>query len=244
MPDDGALTAYDRFLTMVAWWNLYGLPVLLAAVVVAVVVLARRRGPSAQLDALADGALAVRRIGLIHYGLTVRAGIFLVQELLTLRVMGIPESPVILIPAAIGVIINPLLGFVLRRRHLGAWTRRLAIAWYMFLSAISVATIYWVWRYQASVDPARWPDDLIWLGLPLFLLVVMFVPRVRRAFGNAAPVEIKPDTSSEPAESAAKSVWPVVSLMALLFLIVLSSTVVVEAVDWACRNAMESAELP
>ncbi len=90
MPDDGDLNLYYDFLTIVAWWNLYGLPALLAVVaVVVVVILARRHARSAKIAGLVDdGTLAVRRIGLIHYGLALRAGIFLVQELLTMRIDG------------------------------------------------------------------------------------------------------------------------------------------------------------
>ena len=43
MPDDGDLDLYYGFLTIVAWWNLYGLPALLAVVAVVVVVILARR---------------------------------------------------------------------------------------------------------------------------------------------------------------------------------------------------------
>ncbi len=49
---------------------------------------------------------------------------------------------------------------------------------------------------------------------------------------------------TRPTESHALPGWPWVSLPALLFLIVLSSTVAVDAVDWACRMATEPGELP
>jgi hypothetical protein len=128
MADDGASNAID-FLTIVAWWNLYGLPALLVVVTVVVVVLGRRHARAAKgARPVVDGTLAVRRIGLIHYCLALRAAIFLVQELLTMRTMGIPESPVILIPSVIGVVINPLLGLGLRRRPPRRRTRWLAIA--------------------------------------------------------------------------------------------------------------------
>jgi hypothetical protein len=239
MPDDGDSTPID-FLTIVAWWNLYGLPVLLLAVVV--VVLGRRRARSAKVAApVTDGTLAVRRIGLIHYGLAVRAAIFLVQELLIMRTMGIPGSLVILIPSAIGVVINPLLGLGLRRRPPRRRTRWLATAWYTFLSVIAIYTTYWFWQFNPSIDPARWPDDLVWLGLPVFLWVVMRLPRIGRAF--AAKPESTGDLSDgEPAP--APRGWPWISLPVLLFLIVLSSTVAVEAVDWVHRLATEPGQLP
>jgi hypothetical protein len=237
MPDDGDSTPID-FLTIVAWWNLYGLPVLLLAVVV--VVLVRRRARSAEgATQITDGTLAVRRIGLIHYGLTVRAGIFLVQELLIMRTMGIPGSLVILIPSAIGVVINPLLGLGLRRRPPRRRTRWLATAWYTFLSVLAIYTTYWFWQFSPAVDPARWPDDVVWLGLPVFLWVVMLLPRTGCAF--AKPTEsTNPPGQPEPAPRG----WPWISLPALLFLIVLSSTVAVEAIDWVRRLAIQPGELP
>jgi hypothetical protein len=241
MPDDGDSTRYDDFLTIVAWWNLYGLPVLLLLVVL-VVVLTRRRARSATVAGMvADGTLAVRRIGLIHYGLALRAGIFLVQELLTMRIMGIPGSLVILVPSAIGVVINPLLGLGMRRRPPRPRTRQLAIAWYTLLASLAIYSTYWLWRYNATVDPARWPDNLVWLGLPVFLWVVMLLPRVRRAFAAKVKRTTNP-SDQEPAP--APPAWPWVSLSALLFLIVLSSTVAVELLDWVHRIATETGEVP
>jgi hypothetical protein len=238
MPDDGDSTPTD-FLTIVAWWNLYGLPILLMAVVV--VVLGRWQARSALVAGLADRTLAVRRIGLIHYGLAVRAGIFLVQELLTMRIMGIPGSLVILVPSAIGVVINPLLGLGLRRRPPRTRTRWWAIAWYTLLALLAIYSTYWLWRYNSAVDPARWPDDLVWLGLPVFLLVVMLLPRTGRAFAAKAESTTNP-SDQEPAPAPPDWLW--VSLPALLFLIVLSSTVVVEMVDWVHRIATDPGEIP
>jgi hypothetical protein len=240
MPDDGDSTLYDRFLTVVTWWNLYGLPALLAVVaVVVVVVLARRHARAAKIAGLVDdGTLAVRRLGLIHYGLALRAGIFLVQELLTMRTMGIPESLVTLVLSAVAVVINPLLGFGLRRRPPRTRTRRWAIAWYTFSSLIASYTTYWLWQYHAAVDLARWPDNLVSLGLPVFLWVVMLLPRTRRAFAPAT--ESTNPSDREPSLPG----WPWLSLPALLILIVLSSTVAVDAVDWAFRMATEPGELP
>jgi hypothetical protein len=236
MPDDGDSTPFD-FLTIVAWWNLYGLPMLLA--VAAVVVLARRRARPARVDGLVtDGALAVSRIGLIHYGLALRAGIFLAQELLSMRTMGIPASPVILVPAAVGVIINPLLGLGLRRRPPRRRTRRCAAAWYTFLSVLAIYSTYWLWRFNPDIDPARWPDNLVWLGLPVFLWVAILLPRTGRAFASTASPH--PSDRQPPPPPG----WPWVSLPTLLFLIVLSSTVAVDAIDWFHRMATESGEIP
>jgi hypothetical protein len=240
MPDDGDSTHYDDFLMMVTWWNVYGLPVLLVVVAV-VAVLVWRRARSAKVAGLVDdGTLAVRRIGLTHYGLALRAGIFLVQELLTMRAMGIPGSFVILVPSTIGVVVNPLLGLGLRRRPPRLLTRRLAIAWYTLLSSLAGYATYWLWRINPAVDPARWPDNLVWLALPVYLLVVMLLPQIGRAFAAKAESTNKPLDQ----ELALTGWWPWVSLPTLLLLIVLSSTVAVDAVDWAFRMAIEPGELP
>src|SRR5260370_29139341 len=109
MPDVGDSFEWD-FLTLAAWWNLYGLPVLLLAIATVTILARRRRGPAAL--ASLDGNSTVRRVGLIHYAMALRALIQLVQELLALRIMGIPQSfPVFgLIPPAIALLLNPLFG--------------------------------------------------------------------------------------------------------------------------------------
>jgi hypothetical protein len=208
---------------------------------VVVVVLAWRRGRSGNVGGLADAPLALRRIGLIHYGLALRAGIFLLQELLSMRTMGVPESLVILVTSTVAVLINPFLGLGLRRRPPRTRTRWWALAWYTFLSLLAIWSIYWLWRYSPAIDPSRWPDDLVWLGLPLFLWVVMLSPRSGRAFAaKAESTTNPPDQELAPARPG----WPWLSLPVLLFLIVLSSTVAVEVVDWVHRLATEPGELP
>jgi hypothetical protein len=99
-----------------------------------------------------------------------------------------------------------------------------------------------MWYYDAAVDLARWPDDLVWLGLPVFLLVVMLLPQTGRAFAAKAESTNASEPDGEPAQ--APPAWPWVSLSALGFLIVLSSTVAVEAVDWAYRMANPPGEFP
>jgi len=234
------------FLTLVTWWNLYGLPVLL--VVVAITVVIRRRAQSRATAGL-DGLQTVHLIGLIHYGLALRALVQLVQELLALRAMGIPESLPTLIICVLAVLINPLLGFALWRRRPRA--RRWAIAWYAFLSVIAIYVTLWRWRYHAEIDPARWPDDLAGSGLPLFLLVVMLLPRIKRVFAAKASSPPEPGGESSDGELAPNLAptraaptparWTIVSLLSLLLLIIVISTLVVAVADWASRLFFEPA---
>ena len=90
-----------------------------------------------------DRSRSIRRIGLIHCALALHALISLVQELLTIRTMGIPESHVSLVGSSISTLVNPVLAFGLLRRRQAA--RRLAIGWYVILSLIAVLVVAWLW---------------------------------------------------------------------------------------------------
>jgi hypothetical protein len=234
MPDIGDSTEWD-FLTLVAWWNLYGLPLLLAAV--AVVVVARSWWTNGVTSA-GDGARAVTFCGCIHFAWALRALIQLVQELLTFREMGIPQSfPVVgVIAPAVALLVDPILGLGLWRHRPSA--RWCAIAWYLYWSLIAIYVGYWMWRHHVPIDPAAWPDYVVSKGLTLCLLAVMFVPRVRQVFVTKTPTD--GDTSNAGPASARPSshrAWPVVSLPTLLFLIIVLSTLTVDATDWAVRLA-------
>jgi len=170
------------FIKLVTLWNLYGLPALLVVVAIGVLI---RRGFRSSTAVILDGLRTVSLVGLIHYGLALRALVQLAQELLTLRAMGIPESFFNLISSIVAVLLNPYLGRGLRRRRPRA--RRLALVWYAFLSLIAVAVVFWRRRYHLAFDPARWPDYLVGHGLPFFLLAVMLLPRIKRVFAREAP---------------------------------------------------------
>ena len=106
MPEIEDAIEWD-FITLVAWWNLYGLPVLLVVVAIAVLIRSRSRPATTPRQ---DSSRIVRRIGLIHCALAIQALIFLVQELLTMRTMGIPESFISPIAGLIDTVVNPVLG--------------------------------------------------------------------------------------------------------------------------------------
>jgi hypothetical protein len=237
MADGGEAFEWD-FATLVAWWNLYGLPVLLLAV--AVYVLVRRRS---RLETTAgdDPARTVRRIGLIHCLLALQALISLIQELLTLRTMGIPESHIRLAGASIGTVVNPFLGVgLLLSRPLARWS---AIAWYAISALIATVAIGWLWRYGVMFDLATWPEQLVSKIMPFYLLVVMFLPQTRRVFtskAQAEPLGSEPsDQSGEPAPKRAPAGSPIVSLLTRWFLIVVCSNLFIDVADWVYRLCTE-----
>jgi hypothetical protein len=241
----GTFTGEWDFITLVTLWNFYGLPALLVGVVIGVVF--RRRSRS-RADAILDSLRTVSLVGLIHYGLTARALIQLFQELLTLREMGIPESFFSLISWALASLVNPLLGRGLRRRRPRA--RQCALLWYGLLSFIAIAVVLWRRRYHVAIDPARWPDYLVGSGLPVFLLVVMLLPRIKRVFIAGAPAP--PDEAKVPSDreqapdrapistNSPPTSWCITSLLCLLLLIIVSSTLVLDVADWASRLVFET----
>jgi hypothetical protein len=238
MADGGDTIEWD-FVTLVAWWNLYVLPMLL--IVVAIVVVLRSRSRPATTSRL-DGSRTVCRIGLIHFGLGLQALISLVQELLIVRTMGIPESHIRLVGVMIGAVVNALLGIgILCRRRVA---RRFAIAWYAILSLIAILAVAWLRYYRVAIDPASWPEQLISKVMPFFLLVVMLLPRTKRAFVKRAPSKPLLGESSNTDEALAQppapAGWPVASLLTVLFLIVVISNLVVDAADWGYRLVCET----
>jgi Ca2+/Na+ antiporter len=242
MADASDVIEWD-FVTVVAWWNLFGLPVLLLAV--AIFLLVRRQSRSAP-TAWPDRSRTVGRIGLIHCALALQSFNSLVQALLTMRTMGIPESHIRLVGVSIGTVVNPLLGIgLLRRRIVARW---FAIAWYAILSLIAVVVMAWLWHYGVSFDPAAWPEQMISKVMPFFLFVVMLLPQTKRAFAKQGQAEPRfPQPSSQggsfplPEASADR---PVVALLTLVFLIVVCSNLVVDAADWGYRLAAETASIP
>jgi hypothetical protein len=160
-----------EFVTLVAWWNLYGLPILLVVVAIGVLIRARSRPATTTGQ---DSSLIVCRIALIHCALAIQALIFLVQALLTMRTMGIPESFVSPIAGLIDTVVNPVLAIGLFRRRSRA--RRLAIFWYALRSLLGILIVAWRWYYQVAFDPATWPELAVSRIMPLFLFVVVLLP--------------------------------------------------------------------
>ena len=137
------------------------------------------------VDRALDGRRLVTIACFIHLAIGVHAAVRLVQELLTMREMGISESFVNLIEEAISTVVNPLiaLGFWFALRE----TRWLAIAWYVLLSVIAGIVTSWLWRYHVPINPSEWPVQLAGKVMPFFLLVMMFLPRVKGVFARSKP---------------------------------------------------------
>jgi hypothetical protein len=235
MVNEGGETLWD-FVSLVAWWNLYGLPVLLVVVAVAVVVRRRSGPPTTRWQ---DRSRSIRRIGLIHCALALHALISLVQELLTIRTMGIPESHVSLVGSTISTLVNPVLAFgLLRRSRTARW---FAIGWYVILLLIAVVVVAWMFRYGVAVDLATWPVQLVSKVMAVFLLLVM------RVFAENARSETLTQKSQHEGSlplPEAPAGWPVLPLLTLFFLIVVCSNLVVDMADWVYRLTFESEAVP
>jgi hypothetical protein len=242
MPEPEDAIGWD-FLTVIDGWILYGLPILL---VVAAAVALRYGRSHAKTSASSDSLRTVRRIGLIHCALAAQSLIFLAQELLTMRTMGIPESHISLVVGSITTVMNTVLAFGLK--YLSPIARRLALFWYALLSLISLLAIAWLYYYRVGIDPMKWPEQVVSKILPLFLLVVMLLPRAKRVFANrarVAPATAEPSDRDGAVALAEASVgWRIISLAALLFLIVVCSNLVVDAADWGYRLAFVSESVP
>jgi hypothetical protein len=243
MPEIDDAVPWD-FLTLIDWWNLYGLPVLLGFA--AIMGLIRGRSRPIATEGLDYGPKTVAQIGLIHCGLALAGLIALVQELLTLRTMGIPESHIGLVGAFFSTLINPVLAIGLLRKR--SWGRRRAINWYIILSFLSILVVSWRCYYRLPIALADWPEQLVSKVLPVYLLVVMFLPAIKRVFparrrkGASSENAIHPQGASQPGEPATGPL--VVSLLTLLFLIVVWSNLVVSGADWGHRALFESGPVP
>jgi hypothetical protein len=232
--NEGEATEWD-VVTLIAWWNLYALPVLL--VVAAIAILVRRRA-GARPNSSNDFARSIRRIGLIHCVLALHSLISLAQELMTIRIMGIPGSHVGLVGSTITTLVNPALALGLLRWRQTA--RRFAIGWYVFLSVIAVVIVHWMYRYGVDVDPATWPVQLTSKVMPFFLLLVMLLPRTKRLFARSTQLSQPADGEGSLPLALTPASWPVVSVLTVLFLVVVCSNLVVDMADWVYRLTSEA----
>jgi hypothetical protein len=216
------------FLTVVTWWNLYALPVLLLAASAFIAVRNRVVGRHESVEAVRDGRRLVAMVALIHLAVGGHAVLRLVQELLTMREMGISESFVNLIEESISTVENFLLALGLGfARPVARWW---AIPWYLLLSVIGAIVAHWLWRYSVPFDPATWPAQVASKLMPPFLLVVMFLPRVKAVFKHRK-TQVQPKIEAAPSRR-----WSITSLFALLFFIVVVSNFTVDVADWIDRS--------
>jgi hypothetical protein len=234
------------FPTLADGWNLYGLPALLALVVLAVICWRLRvRGtpPPAQMHGQeSDAALrtslgVIRLIAFTHLGLAIRAGVGLGRELLTLQSQGIPQSfPVtgILVPV-IAIVANLAIGHGLF--HVRPWGRKAAISWNALVAVITALVAAWQWRYHATVRLDQWPDYLVSDGLPWFRLIVMLLPQTRCVLAVSRD---RLTDARRHAPGLGRTRFFLVWLLALLLLIVVLSTLMVDAAGWLASALSES----
>ena len=245
MPPDVEPMGWD-FPTLADGWSLYGLPALLAVVVLAVIwrrlslrsSLPRLETNGANDAILLDRLAAIRLVALTHLAQAIRAGVGLARELLTLQSQGIPQSfPVtgIAVPV-ISITANLAIGHGLFHRR--PWGRRAAITWNAILAVITGLVVFWQWRYQATVRLDQWPDYLVSDGLPWFRLVVMLLPQTRAVF-TAGRDRIMDARRKLPGLRRAR--LSVIWLLAILLLIVVLSTLLVDAAGWLA-SAMSEGE--
>ena len=246
MPAEAEPNTWD-FLTLIAWWNLYGLPALL--VVLALILAIRQRNrvvadtgrePSEKSQAHDSlGRLKViRTIALIHLGLAVRRDRAR-PGAVDLALQGIPQSfPVtgIVIPAA-ALMVNLVIGHGLWR--LQSWGRWAAIVWDALAAIIMALVMVWQWKFHVAVRPDQWPDYLVADVLPWYLLVVMLLPGTRSLFEQAGEV-LSSARKALPGTGLRRLSW--LWLLAVLLLIIVCSTLLVDATDWLVRLLSEPVE--
>ena len=106
----------------------------------------------------------------------------------------------------------------------------------------------WLYYYRVSIDLVRWPEQMTSKVLPIFLLMVMLLPRIKRVFAKPStvepPVEAASNQQSGAGVAGAPVGWKVISISSLLFLTIVCSNVVVDAADWGYRLAFESESVP
>ena len=126
----------------------------------------------------------------------------------------------IIIPL-VALVVNLAIGHGLWR--LRPWGAAIGHPWDALVAIVSALVAAWQWKYHASVRMDQWPDYLVSDILPWFLLVVMLLPGTRLWFAGARP-------------AGGRRWLSAVSLAALLLLIVVASTLVVDVADWVVRS--------
>ena len=195
-----------------------------------------------------DGVCTVRRIGLIHCALAAQALISLVQVLLTMRTMGIPESHIDLIagldrhrsePDPCRWPVAPVRSLARLWRSPGMRSCRCSASW----SA-------WGWYYRVPIDPANMARAVASKMHAAFSFRDHAdLPRIKRVFAKRAQAEASTGQPSGPdgairARRSRRSAGRSLQLLTLLFLIVVCSNLVVDATDWSYRLVFDTESVP
>jgi hypothetical protein len=133
----------------------------------------------------------------------------------------------IVAPAA-AVVMNLAVGHGLWHRR--PWGRRLVIGWDGLVALLTALIAAWQWRFHAAVRPDQWPDYLVSDGLPWFLLIVMLLPATRAAFTTPASTDQTGETGGRASPLAP---------ITFLLLVIVISTVLVDAAGWAVMSLEE-----
>jgi hypothetical protein len=215
----------DAILTVVTAWNVFGLPALLA--VVAVVSSWSWANANEQtLREFLGRAATIRKIGLVHYGLTLWAAVWLAGELRSSAEQGgLPAN--LLFTAlpwvTLGALCDLAVGFGLRR--LSRTARVAAVVLALWRSGLDVLFAVVGWRHGATLDWTEWPRLAVSYALPPFLVVVLLLPGTAHAFrtrdGNTDAPPTRLDRS--------------LGLLVRLWLVVIGSVVATDALDAALR---------
>jgi len=219
-------------LSAVAYWNVYGLPALLAVVSVVSLARSQRRDGGAELDAPSawtDRRLMVRRIGLMHYGLAFWSLTTVADEFWAARDQGFSHAnPITVVAALATALIDIPLGAGLRRFRPGARWAALGFAAVRWTLAVWVTMI--VGQSGGTFDPTEWPRFAAARVTPAFELLALLLPATARVFQTRG-------ADGPNAESGL--VDRLLALGSRLFLVVVVSAAATDALDWAVRAAVE-----
>jgi hypothetical protein len=210
--------AYDAFAAGVAVWNLFGLPALIATVLLWRAVWGR--GPATR-------ALVVRRVGLTLLLLAAWSLVRVVEEAWRSRTMGIlPSNPLTGLPGSVVMLACDLpagLGLLFLRR----WAGRLGVVVAAIRVLTGVAVVTWAVQFGATYDVSEWPAQTALRVVPLATLFTLLLPRTRALFHDSDPPEPVPPTTPA-SDTTLALVW-------LALMVVTLSVAVTDALDFGLR---------
>lgn len=206
---------------LVSFWNLYGLPTLLA--ILAGIHFAR---PSAEQG---DRHRVVRRLGLIHIGLALWCVVSIVDEFWAAREQGYGMANMfVVVPAAVSTLVDiPLAIGLLRRWRVARWV---AVVFNLLGWTLAVWFTHLVSQAGASFDPSEWPRMAVARVLPGFIVFCLLLPATGRVFSRVVQAESRAPTRFDR----------VLDLLSRLAVVTLVSVVIVDAIDLGIRVVSES----
>jgi hypothetical protein len=214
-----------------AAFNIWVVPTVVAAVVAYVVLRTRR---AAVRDPLRDRERAVRWIGLLNFGLALRAALRLVPEIdAFVRYGGFSSFPIsnVFWPV-LAIPFHTAVGFGLRRLRTSARWGEVALNLFVIAFILLAA---WFWSFGATFDGADWPETAVAYVLPFFLVFVMLLPGTGRVFSRAHRAAVAERAEGENVGARMGRV----SIITLAFLVVLSAVLFVSAADLLIRYGCE-----